>query len=133
MKRRQLFEGIATATLWGSASGLPIAAARSDAGRSDEGAAAWLRHQTFHVVYYFDKGANDFRLAGIYSLKSDADAQVDRVNNSEAHTKKHVTCIGTAEVNDSWLKDFFVGERLGELKEVLERIESLTPKAPERT
>lgn len=118
MKRRELF---------GSLSAFPLAVVIGSEAKSSESKLP-MGDQLYHVVYVFDHGAVDFRLAGIYSLETDAIAQLERIKKLEMYMAGHLSNAGVTQANHSWLENFFVSARLGDMKEVLERIEKLVPK-----
>jgi hypothetical protein len=118
MKRRDLF---------GATLGFPLAAAlvpESDARTKEAPAAMSSDEILYHVVYMFDRAAEDFRIPGIYTLKTDAEAHAQRLKESAAFKEHRISAVGTTLANHSWLQKHFLGERLGQLQNVLERLES---------
>jgi hypothetical protein len=74
--------------------------------------------ETFYAVVMFDRGRNDFIVRGVYTLKSDADAHTERLT-AAGHKP-----VANIVANRSWLQEHFIGERIGALKDVLERLEA---------
>lgn len=72
----------------------------------------------FHVAVMFDRGRADFIVRGIYTVKAEADAHAERLKAAG-----HNPCVSFA-ANRSWLQDHFIGERIGALQDVLERLEA---------
>lgn len=72
----------------------------------------------FHAVYMFDQGKVDFVVRGIYTNKVEADAHAERLKAAGA------SCCGSCQANRAWLQDHFIGERLGSMQDVLERLEA---------
>lgn len=72
----------------------------------------------FYAVYMFEHGIDEFVIRGIYTLESDAKEHAERLKSAGC------ACTGYHLANRPWLKDFFIGERMGNLKDVLERLEA---------
>lgn len=72
----------------------------------------------FHAAIMFDRGKVDFVVRGIYTAKPEADAHAERLKAAG-----HMCCVSIA-VNRAWLQNHFIGERMGALQDVLERLEA---------
>jgi hypothetical protein len=119
MNRREISKRVAT--LFGVASAFPIAIeAKAD---SDPNAPPPPVHNDseddiFYAVYMFERGKDDFVVRGVYTLESDAEAHANRLK------AKKLPCAGHCKANRAWLQNMFVGERMGDMKDVLERLEA---------
>jgi hypothetical protein len=126
MNRRELgkyFSGILP--LYGISSSLPVAIAAAD-----PAAPTVTRPRTesdddvFHTVVAFDPGKQDFVVRGIYTLEADAAAHVDRLKGRHPVGSWISEANASIKVNRAWLQNHFIGERMGDLKDVLERLEA---------
>jgi hypothetical protein len=72
----------------------------------------------FYAAIMFDRGKVEFVVRGIYSVKAESDAHMERLKAAG-----HSPCA-SFQVNRAWLQEHFIGERMGALKDVLERLEA---------
>lgn len=117
MNRRELAQALlagAPVPLFG-VSALPEAVADT---RKPQAALADSEDAVFHAVIIFDHGIPAFVVRGIYTLDSDAQAHLARFKASGREQVWNVV------VDRAWLQEHFIGERMGELKDVLERLEA---------
>lgn len=96
---------------------LPVAIAEADTslespGRTDSD------DDKFYAVYMFDPSKIDFVVRGVYTLESDASTHAERLKSADCKS------AGYCVANRAWLQSMFIGNRLGSLQEVLERLEA---------
>lgn len=117
MNRRELAQalGIGAAVPLFGLNGLPAPASEVTAAHID------TDDDVFHATIIFDRGREDFIVRGIYTQQADADAHTARLKAAHS-TTPHLSW--TIKVNRTWLQEHFIGERMGALKDVLERLEA---------
>lgn len=115
MNRRQLMN-VSVIPLFGMGAFPESVAAHMDGEREQPRAES--DDDIFRAVYMFDRGKDEFVVRGIYTNAADADAHVERLK-STGHT-----CCGSTLANRAWLQNHFIGERMGAMQDVLERLEA---------
>lgn len=76
---------------------------------------AQIDEPKFHVIMYFDKMLEDYRIVGIFTLETEAKLMLLDIKDKKELASR-------LELSLTAIKEFLVKERLGQLAETLQKI-----------